>query len=167
MKMKISFLLIIFIPLIFSCNINGNNEEIDDLKSQKFGLTVIAKGELYGNGDEGFSQENIVVTTEKQWKALISKMSKVNDVTQSFNETDIDFSEYRVVAIFDKVRGSGGYYLQVTSKPESGKIIIDIVHGTPAGAVTLNITQPYLIGKIPVSDMSVVFKDDSPMIYNR
>jgi hypothetical protein len=167
MKIINLLFLIVFVSVFIRCNTKNDDESIRDLKSQEFGLTVIAKGELYGNGDEGFNQENIVVTTKKQWKALISKMSKVNDVTQSFNETDIDFSEYRVVAVFDKVRGSGGYYLQVTSKPESGKIIIDIVHGTPAGAVTLNITQPYFIGKIPVSDMSVVFKDDSPMIYNR
>ena len=161
------FTMLLVFTLAIGCEtqISGVDDEI--LKSLDTTMTLIGEGELYGAGKEDISQENFVIRKEKNWVELMSKMDEVNSVTKSFNETDIDFSKFEVIAIFDTIRESGGYKLQITQQFSQAEITYHIVHSTPAGPVTTVIAQPYYIFKIAKSNLPVLFKDNYPYIYNR
>ncbi len=55
--------------------------------------TLIAKENLHGNGAEGISEQNLIISDQTTWNDLITQMNSVNNVSDNFTETDIDFSE--------------------------------------------------------------------------
>jgi len=120
---------------------------------------LIGKGELYGAGAEGISMQNIVISDSAAWNELMSKMDSVNNVTGSFSETEIDFSNNLILAAFDQIRPSGGYSIEIKSIREfTGSIIVNIENVIPVGVVTGVITQPYHIVKIPKKNKQIVFE---------
>ena len=121
---------------------------------------LIGKGELHGNGSEGITKQNLVITNKKAWDNLVDAMNSVNNVSNSFTETDIDFSKYQVIAIFDQLRSSSGYDISITNITEyADSIVVDVNHVIPNGSVLTVMTQPFHIVKIPVSDKSIIFND--------
>ena len=43
---------------------------------------LIAKDNLYGNGGEGISEQNLVISDQNTWIELISQMNSVNNVSE-------------------------------------------------------------------------------------
>ena len=131
-------------------------------KKESFPQTInsilIAQGELFGNGQEGIAKQNFVIKTQENWEKLIKAMNTVNNVSRNFTETDIDFSKYQIIAVFDNVRGLGGCCFKITNITEyADKIVVDVYNATPeVGWTAMN--QPYHIVKIPVSGKQVVFQ---------
>ncbi len=152
--MKYVFRVIPIILLsIFAVSCNSDDIQIDNYES-----ILIAKDNLYGNGDEGISKQNLVITDETAWSDLMTQMNSVNNVTDTFSETNINFSEYQVIAIFDDVKGNGGYEIGLDVVSNSENIIVTVTDLIPGGNVASVITQPYHIVKIPVSSLAVIFE---------
>jgi hypothetical protein len=61
-------------------------------KNEEGGFTSLSKGNLFGNGAEGFKKVNIVISSKKEWKSLLSKFDTTNKVSKTF-ENAIDFSK--------------------------------------------------------------------------
>tara|TARA_B110000114_G_scaffold133888_1_gene140372 strand:+ start:183 stop:563 length:381 start_codon:yes stop_codon:yes gene_type:complete len=120
--------------------------------------TLIAKDNLFGNGDEGIIEQNLEITDQKTFDNLISQMNTVNNVSDSFSEIDIDFSQYKVIAIFDEIRENGGHSLELNIKSNSENIIVNITDVVPEGNATTVITQPFHIVKISNSDLPIIFE---------
>lgn len=118
----------------------------------------IAKDNLYGNGDEGIIEQNMVISESTSWTNLIAQMNSVNTVSDSFSETDIDFSEYRVIAVFDEIKGNGGHSLELNIRSNFENIIVSITDIVPLGNATSMITQPFHIVKILNSDLAIQFE---------
>lgn len=151
--MKKNVIIILLSILVLSCNSDDDNSRTVNVES-----TLIAKDALYGNGREGISEQNLVITDQSNWNDLIDQMNTVNIESNNFSETDIDFSEYMVIAVFDEIRESGGYSMElnITSTPEN--IIVNVIDITPEGNDTTVIIQPYHIVKISTSDLPIIFE---------
>ena len=122
-------------------------------------FVLVGKGSLYGNGREHIAKQNMVITTSTEWNRLIGSMNSVNNGSGNITEEDIDFSQYQVIAVFDEIRGSGGWSIDITDITEANNIVVTYTNlETGKGATTDNMTQPYHIVKIPVSSKKIVFK---------
>tara|TARA_B110000967_G_C18887643_1_gene565073 strand:- start:675 stop:1103 length:429 start_codon:yes stop_codon:yes gene_type:complete len=134
------------------------NSDDDNLEMVKIESTLIAKDTLFGNGDEGIIKQNLEITNQTTWDNLISQMNSVNNVSDNFSEIDIDFSQYKIIAIFDEIRGSGGYSLELNIMSNSEIIIVNIALVEPEGNATAVVTQPFHIVKISNSDLPIIFE---------
>jgi hypothetical protein len=154
-KMKAKKLILFFVAFVVltSCNDEDSNSETVKVKS-----TLIAKGDLLGNGGEGIAEQNIVITDQNAWDDLIDQMNSVNNVSDDFSETDIDFSQYQVITVFDEIRSSGGYKLDLKITADTENIVVRVNHSSPEGVVITILTQPFHIVKIPVSELPIIFE---------
>jgi hypothetical protein len=117
---------------------------------------LIGKGEITNLG--GFSVPNRVITSVDEWNELKTSMRNRVYVCNTFDESDIDFSAYQVIAIFDEIHGNGGWSIDITGIVEySDKIIVSVTH-LETGGLTSVFTQPYHIVRIPVSAKEIVFE---------
>ena len=143
-------LLILLVVLLAGCvQENGYNSVTP---------TIIAKGNLMGNGKEQISKQMIVVSDSLSWNRLVARMNAVNNVSAGFLEKKVDFSQYTVLAIFDEVEGSGGYSIDINVFEDNMKVYVEGVYKKPLGGIVpMVITQPYLIVKIPKTEKSIQF----------
>ena len=123
-------------------------------------LTLIHQGALYGNGDENISNENFVIKKEEDWQELLDKINAVNNESDNFYETEIDFDEFIILACFDKVRSSAGYSISISAfEVKNNAIIFTVSTENPEGMVSAVITQPYSIAKIPKTNKKITFTE--------
>ncbi len=151
--MKKNVLIILLSIFVLSCNSDDDISGMVNVES-----TLIAKDNLFGNGDEGIIEQNLEITDQNTWDNLISQMNSVNNVSDNFSEIDIDFSQYKVIALFDEIRGNGGYSLELNIMSNSENIIVNITDVVPEGNATTVITQPFHIVKISNSDLPIIFE---------
>lgn len=156
MKLKIlnagNLSFILLCSFLISCGINEDSGNI------KISPIQIGKGYLSGAGAEGIPKQNVVISDSMSWNVLINQMDSVNNVSGSFTETEIDFSEYIILASFSEIRNSGGYEIEIKNIEENPETIkADVINTIPNQIVTGNITQPYHIVKIPNSGKQVIF----------
>ncbi len=130
----------------------------DDSMLKTINFLLIGQGELYGNGVEGIAQSNLVINDTNTWNDLMVKMNSVNNVTNDFTETNIDFDQYQVIAIFDQIYGSGGHSIDIKKITENETNVIVKVENLLNGDDTLVITQPFHIVKISKSEKLIVFE---------
>lgn len=146
-------ILVTFILLFaLNCKSTQNQEKMSEED-----ITLIAKGNLYGSGEEGIIAQNLIINNEKDWQVLMAKMNSVNKVSDGFSESKVDFSKYLVIAVFDDVKTSGGHSLDVEIKPNSKNIEVSISRNSPQGMATSIMTQPYYIVKITKSELPILF----------
>jgi predicted RNA-binding protein associated with RNAse of E/G family len=152
MKTKLSILIFsVLVGLLTSCNKNDI-----DLNSVEF--KIIGQGNLFGNGDENITKQNKVISDTKSWNELIDKMNSVNNVSESFTETNIDFQNFSIIAVFDEIKANGGYSIDVIKIVENENNIIVTLDYLLKGDDTTIMTQPYNIVKIPKDNKEIIFK---------
>lgn len=152
--MKTKALIILSLLVVFSCKCKKTNYKMTQNEP-----VLIAKGNLYGSGSEGIEKQSILITDVKGWNNLKTQMNAVNPVSDSFSETEIDFSNYSIIAVFDEVKGSGGHGIELNITSTSENTLVYIKHTAPEGIATTVMTQPYYIAKILKQDLPVVFKE--------
>lgn len=147
------YLLFVFVLTfsVLSCNntVQSSQEPVT--------TTLISKGELYGNGAEGILSSQLVINDTTSWNALVDQMNSVNTVSDSFSETDINFSDFTIIAVFDEIKGNGGYGIDLTVSSNAENITVNVTHLSPEGNAITVMTQPYHIVKIPKAVLPVVF----------
>ena len=151
--MKTIFLICLSI-FTFSCI----SRDDDNASTTLVVSTLIDKGNLYGNGDEGIAEQNLVISDATQWNELMAKMNSVNNATENFSEVNIDFNEFDVIAVFDELKMYGGYQIDLEITAEAGYTKVKTIESAPTGSAATIITQPYHIVKIQKSDLPVVFE---------
>ena len=128
-------------------------------KNEEGGFTSLSKGNLFGNGAEGFKKENIVISSKKEWKSLLSKFDTTNKVSKTF-ENAIDFSKEMIVVSVDKVRNSGGFSVEIIEAVKEGDTFLIKVKTKgpkPLDKVTSVMMQPYHIVKIKKTNKKIKF----------
>jgi len=120
-------------------------------------LIFVGKGTLYGAGDEGITKENLVIKTKNEWDSLITKINSVNNESSHFEETDINFSKYQVFALFEEVKGSGGWSIDITNVIWYADSTVVVYTNLERGSGLSVMCQPYYIAKIPVSNKEIIF----------
>lgn len=146
----ILFLLSLF---VYSCSSDDDAPTMSPVET-----TLIGKGNLYGSSSQGVDQQNIVINTTTDWDNLISLLDAENNVSSSFTETDIDFTNFTVIVAIDEVRGNGGHDLAIDVNSNAQNIIVTVTDLIPEGAATTVITQPYHIVKISKNTLPVIFE---------
>lgn len=150
-KYTLIIIITILIGLVTSCD----NDENDFIQVE---FNSIGQGNIYGNGVENIIKQNLVISDSNSWNELIIKMNSVNNVSESFTETNIDFSIFTVIAIFDEIRPNGGHSIDITKAMENENSIIVTIENILLGDKTLALTQPYHIVKIQRNDKSIIFE---------
>jgi hypothetical protein len=154
--MKKSLVLIVLL-CVFNCKTNIEKTNNENVETKTMESKLVAKGNLYGSGKEGIDEQNMVITNQNDWDELITQMNLVNNVSDGFSETVIDFSQHTIIAVFDKVKGSGGHHLELAIISNPKNTIVNITHVTPKGNATSVMTQPYLILKIAKQNLPIKF----------
>jgi hypothetical protein len=128
-------------------------------KNQEGSFTSLSKGSLFGNGAEGFKQENLIILSKKEWKSFLSKIDTTNKVSNTF-ENAIDFSKEMIVVCIDKVRNSGGFSVEIKEvSKERDTLVIKVRRKgpKPMSMATTVIKQPYHIVKINKTNKKIKF----------
>lgn len=145
-------LILIITLILLSCSSN------DDNGNKNANFSLIGQSELNGNGVENIGKSNIVIENTTSWNDLINKMNTVNNVSDNFTETDIDFSQYLVIAVFDEIYSNGGHSIDVVSIVENEINLVVKVDNLLTGDDTQIITQPFHIVKISKTEKQVIFE---------
>jgi hypothetical protein len=132
---------------------------------QKISPILIAQGELYGNSRDSITEQNIVITTQEEWSNLIDAMRLENSSVTNIAETDIDFTQYQVIAVFGKVEGNGGWSIAITNIMEYSDSIVATYTNIETGNLVDAIAQPFQIVKIPLSNKKVAFDSGGEVLY--
>lgn len=151
--MKKYTVIILTVLFVVSCKCNQNNAKMVNAES-----VLIAKGNLYGAGAEGLTKQNKVIENQSDWEGLMSQMDKVNNVSDSFLETEIDFSKYTIIAVFNDVKGTGGHNIDLDISNTSENTLVRVNYTAPKGNATTVMTQPYYIARIQKNDLPIIFK---------
>ena len=143
----------LFITIIFSLLFIGCP------KNEQGGFTSLSKGNLFGAGEEGFKKENIIISSNEEWKSFLLKIDTTNKVSETF-ENAIDFSQDMIIVCIDKVRNTGGFSIEVIDIVIEGDTFLVKVKSTgpkPMDMVTSAIMQPYHIVKISTTSKEIKF----------
>jgi hypothetical protein len=150
---------LLFSLLLISTLSGCNNNDVDEFLPMSISTTLVASDNLYGNGKENIARQNLIIQSNKEWTELMNKMNSANKVTDSFTETEIDFSNFTILALFDEIKMNGGYTIEIAGVVENrNDLTINVCHLSPNGGVYAVITQPYCIVKIPKTEKKIIFK---------
>ena len=149
-------LLVILVLTIFIGCIKND----DEFLSFTISPILIGNGDLGGNGKENITKQKLIISSNETWVELMNKMNSVNYETANFTETEIDFSNFIILAVFDEIKMSGGYTIEITSVVENQNNLTVTIHLlSPKGVAPGVITQPYHIVKIPKTEKIIFFNE--------
>ncbi len=151
-----NLLLLLALSIFIGCNTNDD----DEFLSLTISPQLIGIGNLYGNGKENITKQNLVISNSKAWTELMNNMNSVNNETDNFTETEIDFSHFMLLVAFDEIKMSGGYTIEIANVVENlNDLTITIRRLSPKGGVYTVITQPYNIVKVPKTDKRIILNE--------
>jgi hypothetical protein len=147
--------------LITSEVINGNEISIP---LQNIPFTTIVQGDPDACVDSFRLRQNMVITDSIGWKNLIKEFVPSGyPYTTVFGilvKTEIDFSTYQIIAVFDKIHSSGTHKTDITAITEyTDKIIVNVSYFTISHGPSV-VTRPYHIVKIQRSNKKIVFQEN-------
>jgi len=145
---KVSFRFILLLTL--SCN----ESKEDDFTSQTITPVLIAKGDWLGS--ENVLQQNTVVYNNSKWNDILSSIDQYT--LARFSETNVNFNDFQIIAVFDKLYPYPTYKLNIVSITENENNIVVVVHKKYSPSAATVLSQQYQIVKIPKSDKPVVFE---------
>ena len=125
----------IFLLILFGCK--STTTKINEVSFQ-----TVSKGVLFGDGMEGISESNISFTNAKDWKSFLEKINTPN----TFSKVTIDFSEQQLLCVFDTIRNTSGYKIEIKNiliEKKGIKIIYTSAKPSAKEMVNMVITQPY------------------------
>ncbi len=148
---KITYILVLGIVLA-SCS-KEDEISINDLyNNSDFELTTISKNSLFGAGEENIDLSTLIINNAEKWNSLVEKMNTTNSISDSFSETDIDFTKYTIIATYDKVRTTNGYEIEIKNASiKNSTLTVTIAQKSPerGDKVSTSIEQPYHIVLLP------------------
>lgn len=139
-----------------------DNEEILPLKPE-----IIASGSLVGYA---VNQEDRIIASQADWTKFLEDY---NYLLERFGNGDIEeniinFNDFKIVIVFDGLKRSVGYDINLIDVEEdASNIMVSVIHNTPDQSNEQIVTQPYIIVKIPTSDKSIIVNHTAapPWVY--
>jgi hypothetical protein len=154
MKTRILILsaIIFFIPISCDKNIDDN-----EFIPQAITPVQIEQGVLYGV-NENITQYEMIIKTQGEWDNLKAIMNSDPLSIYYIQGKEADFSNYQVIAVFDELRDTGGWSIDVTDITEYGDCITVTVQNIQKGSINPAVIRPFHIVMIPASDKKIVFQ---------
>ncbi|MCL6219630.1 protease complex subunit PrcB family protein [Zunongwangia pacifica] len=122
--------------------------------------TLIAEGNLYGNGNDGLVETNMVLKNQAEWKEVAAKMNKINATIKEEQIDAIDFDKQMVIVLIDQQRTKGGHSIKIAAVDNKMQsVVISIQKSHPEGMATMVMTQPYYVATIPKTDKQIEFEE--------
>lgn len=150
--MKTKIILFSILICFFNCKSDDNNNP--RFQPAAITFTQIAEGVLSGLGEENISESNLIINNDADWQNLITQMDEIRNQSDFFSETDIDFSNFTVIAIFLEIKPTG-WSVKITDIVESETNISVTIKESIFD--TQKISRPYYIAKIAKTDKEFVF----------
>ncbi|MEM0541791.1 hypothetical protein WFZ85_04125 [Flavobacterium sp. j3] len=153
--MKTFFLSFMCIIMLTGCN----DDDSSPAPFEPVTITPILISKNYLSGGENIPQQSTVISNQTDWNNLITQMNSINNVSNNFTEINIDFTNYIILLVLDRVRPTTSYTINIVSIIEyEENIIVDFTAtGDPLNGFT-GIRQPYHIVKIRRSSKPVIFQ---------
>lgn len=130
----------------------------DSFTPQNIIPTLIAQGSLFSTYSNNNLANNIVINSDPEWNGFISNMNNPNNLSMTFSETNIDFNNFTIIAVFDQPRPTGGYEITINNIIENyDNVTVNIIHNGNGDATQMP-THPYYIVKTPKITKPVVFQ---------
>lgn len=147
-------LALFLVLLAFSCKSDDNGNIIDTTP------IFLHTNALSGDGEEGITKQNLVITEAESWNELMAQMNSLG-VTQSPDITveEINFTDYQVIAIFDEVRPECCHSIALNITSNSENIIVQTTFTPPPSGTLPSVSQVYYMAKILKSDLPIVFEE--------
>ena len=141
---------ICFIALLFIGLLSCTKDSVPFVPAP-IDFTEIAKG--YISGKQNIPESCTLINTNEQWEALINQMDSTMNILAEFNEQDVDFENYSVVALFLEVKGSI-WEVQIDGMMEFEHEIQ--LSTSEIQSILTAISQPYHFVKIPKTEKNLI-----------
>lgn len=138
------------ILLIFSILLLLVSCDNDELPQSDVPFALVAKGDSFPN-DQSIAQRHLVIKDAKTWNSFMKEMNF------SIN-TNIDFTQYQVIAVIDKTQPNDGHSIDIVEMTENRNTIIVKVEKLKNGNLTRKSSRPYDVVKTAKTDKKVVFE---------
>ena len=145
--MKNLIYLVLSLFVLTACSNDDNDVITNDVQ-----FTTVGKNTL--NGGENIPQSNFVFNNETDWNNFLIQLNAINDVSGTFNETEIDFTAFTVIAVVDEVKTSGSQISIINVMENTNNI--QIAKELTIYSTTV-ISQPFHIIKIPKTNKPIIF----------
>ena len=150
-----------FILLLVACiALTACTRESSDLVPQPF-VPVNIIPEIIGEGPSapgGINDVvlNQVITNDSEWQTfLLSHQTRPS--LHYFVTTIVDFTQFQVLAVYDKSRPANGFFIDIVSVVENVNEITVKVESSGTIGFLPAFTRPFQVVKIPVSTKPIVF----------
>ncbi len=150
MKRKVQYVLLIFLITFFT---NCNDD--DTFIERELEIITIGKGTLSGSGLENIANEQLIVSDKITWDNLLIKIDAINNTSSTFSETDINFENYIIIAVFEELK-DGGWTIDITTVLEQENNILVQLENLNTGDGTLVQEQPFHIIKVEKTNKVIV-----------
>ncbi|WP_430613059.1 hypothetical protein [Flavobacterium sp. JP2137] len=156
--MKYKMMVLTLILLMVGCQKKVEKKSTTIPEPVNIEFTLIGMGNLLGNGSEGIEAGSLWITGQSEWNDLIEKMNTLYAVSDTFIESDIDFTTFDVIASFDIVRPHTGYVVQVDKiTDDSNNRIVQVALRVNNNGFEVP-SQPYYLIKMSKSGKTVMFQ---------
>ena len=134
---------------MFCCS--NDNDSI--YQSTKIIFTEIGQGftELNDN-----LAQNLIITTETEWNILMDNLP--SEFVDNFNEININFNEFIIIAVITENQPNTGYSVSVNEIIENKNSINVFSEIQYVGSGYAAIVQPFHIVKLPSTNKEIVFE---------
>lgn len=146
--MKKLLLLILPLFVLTACS----NDDNSNATSEEINFSTVGKNALNGNGN--ILQSNLVFNNQADWNNFLTQLDEINNVSATFNETEINFTAFTVIAVIDEIKTSGSEINIVTAVESTNTITISSELTMYSTTV---ISQPFHIIKIPKTNKQIIF----------
>ena len=146
----------IFLLLLLGCKSTNTNT----LKLNEVSFKTVSKGVLFGNGIEGIPKSNFTINNAKEWETFLKKTALSNKANTHFSQEPIDFSKQLFVCVFDNIRNTSGFKIEIENifiKKSGLKTIYTTSKPSATERVNMVVTQPYHIVLIDKQEEPITF----------
>lgn len=143
--------------LMLSCKSIGNK----NLKTtREVSFETVSSGVLYVNDLNRVFQGNFTASKLGDWEAVLNSMDKSSKGFLDKEKARINFSNYMLVGVFDTIRTTGGFEIEIEEifdEKKGLKVLYATKKPAPFDKVVMVVTQPYHIVKTKKTKKTVTF----------
>jgi hypothetical protein len=134
--------------------------DVDEFKSVD--ASVVGRGNFHVYMQESIFKSCSIITDNSGWQELVRKLNLFKDTNSDFVKTNIDFSQYDVIAVFDRIRTGVYYAVKIDLIEGRNMLFIKVSHEKNMNQQPIgdNI-QSYLIVKVLKINKSIQVNDMS------